>query len=146
MYHVVWRSRYLTGNISIWHVCHELNFSSAPGFVVFSCVFSCSSRLFVLHKPTSSSLLRICLTLPELILVSNKLKRNPQSPRLYLHSSLSSLGIGLYLFLKKMYIKGLNSYLVSAISLIIDLYVDHFRLIHAWMASPCIGSILYRIL
>ena len=67
--------------ICIWQVCHELHFSSALGFVVFSCVLVAPivfyDFMFVLHKQTSSSLLRIFLTPPQLILVSNKLKSNP---------------------------------------------------------------------
>ena len=43
MYHVVWRSPDVYN--CIWQVCHKLKFSSAPRFVVFSCVFSCSSCL-----------------------------------------------------------------------------------------------------
>ena len=58
--------------ICIWH---------ALGFVVFSCVLVAPivfyDFVFVLHKQTSSSLLQIFLTPPQLILVSNKLKPNP---------------------------------------------------------------------
>ena len=71
--------------ICIWQVCHELNFNSAPEFVVFSRVLVAPlvfyDFIFVLQKQTSSSLLRIYLTRHDPLWFQTE----PQSPRLHRH-------------------------------------------------------------
>ena len=70
-------------------MCHELNFSSALGFVVFSCVLVAPlvfyDFMFVLHKQTSSLLLRIYWTPATTNFGFKQTKTEPQSPRLHLN-------------------------------------------------------------